>query len=120
MKKNTKIIRLSEANLNSIVKNTIKSVLREEFGRELDYGNDHELDNNKKRRDLYDEIDSRLQKFGDAYVSRFYSDKNQITLAVHKSINMRNKIQEMMSLFGFELYTIGANDDYIIMTFIPK
>lgn len=116
MKKNTKIIRLSEANLNSIVKNTIKSVLREEFGREHDY----ELDNNKKRRDLYDEIDNRLQKFGDAYVSRFYSDENQITLAVHKSINMRNKIQKMMSLFGFELYTTGANDDYIMMTFIPK
>lgn len=120
MKKNTKIIRLSEANLNSIVKNTIKSVLREEFGRELDYGNDHELDKRKNRRDLYDEIDNRLQKFGDAYVSRFYSDENQITLAVHKSINMRNKIQEMMSLFGFELYTTGANDDYIMMTFIPK
>jgi hypothetical protein len=54
-------------------------------------------------------------------VSRFYSDENQITLAVpiseYRNKGMRNYIIEKMEGFGYEYYTAGGNDGYLMMTF---
>lgn len=69
---------------------------------------------------IYDKIDSMLSQIGDnVYVSRFYSDENQITIAAHKNIGRegRKEVINIMKEFGYDLYTTGANDDFIMMTF---
>ncbi len=70
--------------------------------------------------DIYDNIDSKLSQIGDdVYVSRFYSDENQITIAAHKNIGRegRKEVINIMKEFGYDLYTTGGNDDFIMMTF---
>lgn len=69
---------------------------------------------------IYDKIDSMLSQIDDnVYVSRFYSDENQITIAAHKNIGGegRKEVINIMKEFGYDLYTTGANDDFIMMTF---
>ena len=98
-----KVIRLTESDLHHIIKESVKKTLRR-----INEG-----------REMYDRIDAELSKFGDAHVSRFYSDENQITLAVHKSIS-RKPIIDLMQKFGYDYYTAGGNDDYIMMSFEPN
>ncbi len=95
-----KTIRLTESDLHNIIKKSVNRIIRE-----MDESNS-----------IYDSIDASLSKFGDARVSRFYSDENQITLAVNKSIQ-RKPIIDIMKRFGYEYYTSGANDEYIMVTF---
>ena len=67
-----KVIRLTESDLHRIVKNSVQRIISEGYG----------------DTSLWDEIDQRLQSLGrgvDAYVSRFYSDDNNICVAVNRN-----------------------------------
>ena len=103
-----KVIRLTENELHRIVKESVIRVLKESSP----YDNDGSI---------YDGIDSKLSQIGDAYVSKFYSDEHQITIAAHRNIGRdgRNEIIDMMKNLGYEYYTAGANDEYVMMTFKP-
>lgn len=67
----------------------------------------------------YDEMDERLQEIGDAHVSRFYSDENQITLAVNMNTGSEGRMEaeSIMKDFGYKLYDLGTNEPYVMMTF---
>lgn len=67
----------------------------------------------------YDEMDERLQEIGDAHVSRFYCDENQITLAVNMNTGSEGRIEaeNIMKDFGYKLYDLGTNEPYVMMTF---
>ena len=71
--------------------------------------------------ELWNAIDRHLQQLGDVYVSKFYSDENQITVAANKNIGRGGKKEaiEIMKNFGYNHYTSGANGEYIMMTFKP-
>ena len=102
-------IRLTESDLHRIVKESVKRVLNEESP----YDNDGRF---------YDVIDRSLSQNtdGNAYVSRFYSGPNQITIAVYVTNDIRNTkraVIETMKKFYYEYYTSGANGKYVMMTF---
>ena len=98
-------IRLTEGDLRRIVNKSVRRVLRESSS----YDNDGSI---------YDEIDSDLTHIGDVYVSRFYSDENQITLALNKNLRgSRREVIEIMQNYGCDYCTCGANGNYIMMTF---
>lgn len=105
-KKNT--INITESQLHKIISEKIKKVLNESLGME-----------NGTEETPYDEIDNRLQEIGDAHVSRFYSDENQITLAVNMNTGSEGRFEakDIMQNFGYELYDTGANGKYVMMTF---
>lgn len=67
----------------------------------------------------YDEMDGRLQEIGDAHVSRFYCDENQITLAVNMNTGSEGRMEaeSIMKDFGYKLYDLGINEPYVMMTF---
>ena len=67
----------------------------------------------------YDEMDERLQEIGDAHVSRFYSDENQITLAVNMNTGSEGRMEaeSIMKDFGYKPYDLGTNEPYVMMTF---
>lgn len=114
---NKKLIRLTEGDLHRIVKESVKKILKEEEVNGQLFGL-----SKLQGRELYDSIDENLKQFdGDAYVSRFYSDENQITIAANNAIGRdgRREIIEMMKNYGYDYYTSGANDGYIMMTFKP-
>ena len=70
----------------------------------------------------FQSIDKSLSQIDNkTYVSRFYSDENQITIAVSRSVNRigRQKIIEIMKNFGYRYCTSGANGGHIMMTFEP-
>jgi hypothetical protein len=98
-------IRLTESDLHKIVKESVQMILKEsEIG------------------DLYNRIDEMFMSGGsEVKVSRFYSDENQITLAVpvseYRQNGMKKFIVEKMKGFGYEYYTAGGNDGYIMMSF---
>ncbi len=96
-------IRLTEGDLHRIVKESVNRVIKE---------SQEEL--------LWDEIDSQLQQLGDARVSKFYSDEYQITIALNSNIRGgKREVIGIMQNFGYDYYTSGANDEYIMMTFKP-
>ena len=99
-------IRLTESDLHRIVKESVKRVLRESTDGNL-YAQIQTIDKSLSQID------------DDTHVSRFYSDENQITIAVSRSVNHlgKRKIIEMMKNYGYDYSTSGANDEYIMMTF---
>ena len=101
---NKKIIRLTESDLHRVVKESVQAILP------------------KNLYSVFQVIDKSLSQIdNDTYVSRFYSDENQITIAVSRSVNRigRQKIIEIMKDYGYRFYTSGANGEYIMMTFKP-
>ena len=113
---NKKLIRLTENDLHRIVKESVNKILREAVD-----GNLYGL-RKMQGEELYDDIDNSLSQLGDdVYVSRFYSDENQITIAANRTVgrNGKREIIEMMKNYGYDYYTSGANDQYIMMTFKP-
>jgi len=99
---------MAESNLHKIVKESVNKVVRESI-----------------EGDLYTQfqaIDKSLSQIdNETYVSRFYSDENQITIAVSRSVNRlgRQRIIEMMKNYGYSYSTSGGNGKYIMMTFEP-
>lgn len=94
-------IRLTESDLHKIVKESVKRVLKD--------GN---------IRDLFDKIDEQLSAVCDAHVSRFYSDENNITIAVsRRNVMCKNDVIAIMKDFGYGLYDTGVNGEYLMMTF---
>lgn len=99
--KNT--ISINESQLHKLIAEKIRKVLKESLNGETPY----------------DEMDERLQEIGDAHVSRFYSDENQITLAVNMNTGSEGRIEaeNIMRDFGYKLYDLGTNESYVMMTF---
>ena len=110
-----KVIRLTEQDLHRIVKESVQRVLKEETGGQL-FGL-----TKIQGAELWDAIDKHLRQLGDVYVSRFYSDEDQITIAANKNIGRegRKEVIETMKNFAYDYYTSGANDEFIMMTFKP-
>lgn len=73
--------------------------------------------------EFYDTIDERLERSGDAHISRFYSDgRERITVAANVNIGEqgRENVADIMRDFGYGLYDSGANGDYIMMEFVRE
>ena len=107
-----KLIRLTESDLHRVVKESVDRILNENSP----YDNDSIF---------YDVIDRSLSQNTDykASVSRFYSDQNQITIAVFVTNDIRNTkraVIETMKRFFYEYCTSGANGKYVMMTFKQK
>ena len=109
-----KVIRLTENDLHRIVRNSVKRILKESEGQLFGL-------TKMQGEELWNAIDNELQQLGDVYVSKFYSDEYQITIAANRNIERsgRKEIIEIMKNFGYDYYTAGANDEYIMMTFKP-
>ena len=108
-----KLIRLTESDLHRIVKESVNRILKETEGQLFGL-------TKMQGEELWDAIDKHLQQLGDAYVSKFYSDEHQITIALNSNIRGgKGEIIEIMKNFGYDYYTSGANDEYIMMTFKP-
>ena len=102
MGKDTKTVKLTESQLRSIVKECVKSMVNEsEF------------------EDLMNTIDNEIGNIGDAHVSRFYSDENYITVAVHQDCgySARKEVTNIMRKHGYDCYDMGGNGNYVMMTF---
>ena len=101
---------ITESQLRQIVKESIKRVLRED---EFSMGVS----------EFYDTIDERLERSGDAHISRFYSDgRERITVAANVNIGRqgRENVADIMLDLGYRLHDTGSNGDYIMMEFIPE
>lgn len=129
--------RLTESRLRGMIREAVKSILNENDWQKPTNWKDTEWKGTYEDEDgaiympdddipkdidgnIYDKIDSMLSQIGDnVYVSRFYSDENQITIAAHKNIGRegRKEVINVMKEFGYDLYTTGGNDDFIMMTF---
>lgn len=48
-----KVIRLTESELHNVINETVKSILKEEFGQEWNYGNDNEWDDDTNSKESY-------------------------------------------------------------------
>lgn len=96
-------IRVNSPQLHKLIAEKIMKVLKESLNGETPY----------------DEMDDRLQEIGDAHVSRFYCDENQITLAVNMNTGSEGRIEaeNIMKDFGYKLYDLGTNEPYVMMTF---
>lgn len=105
-------VRLKESQLGQIIREAVRKVIKEDGQGNL-YGMAR-----LNGVELYDRIDNALSKyFQDTHVSRFYSDENQITVAVSKANENRKDVIKLMNQFGYEYYTCGGNGDYTMMTF---
>lgn len=109
-----KTIRITESDLHRIVKESVQKVINEVEGQFFGL-------TKIQGKELWDAIDKHLQQLGDVYVSKFYSDENQITVAANRNIGREEKkeVIEIMKNFGYNYYTSGANDEFIMMTFRP-
>ena len=96
-----KKIRLTEGDLRRIVRESINRVLTESDG------------------GVWDAIDIELGQVGDVRISRFYSDDNQVTVAVNRVVGGDGKrvVVGIMKKFGYEYYDAGGNGEYVMMTF---
>ena len=110
------ILRITEKNIRRAVNESINHLLKEDVD-----GNLYGL-TKLTGKELYDEIDKALVQLGDdVYVSRFYSDDSQITIAANKNIGGggRHRVIDIMYEFGYDYYTAGGNGEYVMMTFKP-
>ena len=69
-------------------------------------------------KELYERIDAYLSKIGDAKVNTFYSDENQITIAV-RDRSIVGQVRKLLEELGFTYYTSGENGNSIMLTFKP-
>lgn len=67
-------------------------------------------------RELYDRIDEYLCDLEDSHVSRWYCDKNQITIAASR--NDVREVKRIMSDLGYKLYDSGANGEYVMLSYL--
>lgn len=111
MKSKNNKIRLSESKLHKVIKESVDNTLSEPRGNL--YGLQP-----LQGRELFDTITGYLQHLGDVRVSNFYSDENQITIAMHRSASgKRKEIDEIMGNIGYTLDDTGANDDYVMLSY---
>jgi len=74
----------------------------------------------KSIRELFDEIDDAIERKG-AFVSRFLSDANYITIRLTKSSNYDfGGVIRIMDDFGYYFYDNGECDNNIMLTFKKK
>ena len=111
------VIKINEDGLRQIVAESVKRVLKEALL------GDKEPDENgcllMTGEQVFDEIDKELSRFGDAHVSRFYSDNGNVVIAVHKDIyfKCREEVKGIMGEYGYRFYDVGQDGDYAMMTF---
>ena len=68
--------------------------------------------------ELWNRIDAILGKSmneDDAHVSRFYSDENNLVIAVKPNFN--TKVRKIMDNLGYTLYDMGSNGKYSMLTY---
>lgn len=60
----------------------------------------------------------KFSKYGDVSVFRFYSDVDDLTISANKDImQQKDAIVNDMRQFGYDLYAINSDGDYIILEF---
>lgn len=96
-------VKLTEFQLRGIVRECVSSYLNE----------------NEDLNGMMNAIDAEIKKVGDAHVSRFYSDENYITVAVHQDCGSwaRNEVTKTMRKYGYDCYDMGGNGNYVMITY---
>lgn len=108
MKKNT--VKLNENALRKIVAESIKKALKEGIGDETMRGLFGNTPEERKR--TFSDIDAAFQERGiDAYVSKFFSDENQVMIMV-KGHENDGEVKDIMSQFGYGQY-VGQGIDWL-------
>lgn len=104
-----KLIRLTENDLQNIIKESVNSILNEKL-----YGM-----NRLQGEELYDRIDEYLSKIGDAKVCRFYCTNSIINIAMNQTLGKegKNKIFNIMGNLGYKCVNAGGNEGYIMYDF---
>lgn len=102
-------IRLTESQLHNIIKESVNSILNEQF-----YGM-----NRLQGEELYDRIDEYLSEIGDAKVSRFYCTDSIITIAMNQTLGKEGKsyIFDLMRDLGYKCVNASGNEGYIMYDF---
>ena len=112
-----KQIKINEVTLKEMVKESVKKMISEAM-----LGDTEPDENGCKLMSgdqVFNEIDNQLARFGDAHISRFYSDDSNVVVAVHRDIyfKCRDEIKGIMSEYSYRFYDVGSDGDYAMMTF---
>ena len=95
------VVRLTESELRKVIQESISMVLNENLTSEE-----------------FDRIDDMLEKYGDVCVFRFYSDLDDLTISANKDVmQQKDAIVNDMKRFGYILYTVNSDGDYIMLEF---
>lgn len=104
-----KLVRLTESDLQNIIKESVNSILNEKL-----YGM-----NRLQGEELYDRIDEYLSKIGDVKVCRFYCTDSTINIAMNQTLGKegKSKIFNIMGNLGYKCVNAGGNEEYIMYDF---
>ena len=104
------IKKINESQLRSIIRESVKKTLKEGIGDEAVRGLFGDAPEERKR--TFSDIDAAFQERGiDAYVSKFFSDENQIMIMV-KGHENDGDVKEIMLQFGYGQY-VGQGIDWL-------
>lgn len=111
------LVKINENTLKQIVKESVNNVIKEALLGDTEPDENGNIFMNGNQ--IFDEIDKQLSRFGDAHISRFYSDDGNVVVAVHRDIygKCKNEIKGIMSEYSYSFYDVGADGDYAMMTF---
>lgn len=127
------VLKLTESQLHQVIENVVRNIMEDTRSQRMkDPINQwfKDMNNAQRLRDTmdnvygssakkyFDEIDRMLQQYGDAHVSRFYSDDNNLVVAVNKTADDRkDDIVRGIEEIGYKFTNAGENGEYVMLDF---